>query len=353
MNYKETIYFVAKCLTISLEDTNKEAIEKQLRSNSIDWDNVVKVSTSHYVLPALFCNLKRAGFLIYLPKNLVSYMEHITNLNRDRNKQIIIQAKELNTLLLSNNIRPIFVKGTGNLLAGIYEDIGERMVGDIDFIFSKEDYPRAITILKEFNYSDTQKYNYHLPSEKHYIRIQKKNNIAAIEIHKELLDKKKYSREFNYNYIEKDSQIINQICVLSYANKLNLSILANQINDNGIYYKMITLRNAYDVFLLSKKTKVKRAVSALAKLTNTLNCFLAVCYEIFNKVDSLKYKSSKMTLSYLRIFNSQITNIQATKRRRKLIKTYLFLKRRLDIIYKSLIYKKYRFWLFKRLTSRR
>ena len=46
-------------------------------------------------------------------------MEHITNLNRERNQQIITQAKELNTLLLKNNITPIFLKGTGNLIRGV------------------------------------------------------------------------------------------------------------------------------------------------------------------------------------------------------------------------------------------
>ena len=135
MNYKETLFFIAKCLTISLEAKNKQEIEKQLKSTSIDWDVVVKVSTAHYVFPALYCNLQRANFLDYLPQELVTYMEHITNLNRERNEEIITQARELNTLLLANMITPIFLKGTGNLLAGIYEDIAERMVGDIDFIF--------------------------------------------------------------------------------------------------------------------------------------------------------------------------------------------------------------------------
>ncbi|MFT5672207.1 MAG: hypothetical protein ACI9JT_000836, partial [Polaribacter sp.] len=49
MNYKETLFFVAKCLTISLEDKNRQAIEAQLQAETIDWDAVVKVSTSHYV----------------------------------------------------------------------------------------------------------------------------------------------------------------------------------------------------------------------------------------------------------------------------------------------------------------
>ena len=128
MNYKETLYFIAKCLTISLEEKNRQEIEKQLKSKTIDWDTVVKVSTAHYVFPALYCNLQRVDFLQYLPQELVSYMEHVTDINRERNKQIISQAKELNNVLLANNIRPIFLKGTGNLLEGLYEDIAERMV---------------------------------------------------------------------------------------------------------------------------------------------------------------------------------------------------------------------------------
>ena len=109
-----------------------------------------------------------------------------------------------------------------------------------------------ITVLREFGYSGVINYKHHCPTNKHYRRLQKENNIAAIEIHKELLIEK-YTNEFNYSFVEKDSQIINDVAVLSYANKLNLSIIANQINDSGFYYKTIPLRNAYDVFLLSKK----------------------------------------------------------------------------------------------------
>lgn len=352
MNYKEILFFIAKCLTISLEDNNRQEIEKQLKSKSIDWDAVVKVSTSHYVFPALYCNLKRVDFLKYLPQDLVSYMEHITDLNRERNKKIITQAKDLNSLLLANNIRPVFLKGTGNILAGIYEDIAERMVGDIDFIFSKEDYSKAITILREFGYSPIEEHKNYPPSTKHYRRLQKENHIAAIEIHQEFLNVKKYNNEFNYSLVNEDNQVIKAITVLSYANKLNLSIISNQINDSGFYYKTMALRNAYDVFLLSKKTNAKDAVNALDKLTNPLNCFLAACYEVFNKTESLEYDNTKKASSYLSIFNSQFTNPILTKRLHKRIKRYVFLKSRLNLLYRSIIYKEYRVWLFNLLTDK-
>jgi len=353
LNYKEILFFIAKCLTISLEAKNRQQIEKQLKSTSIDWDTVVKVSTAHYVFPALYCNLQRANFLHYLPQEMVSFMEHITDINRERNKQIIAQAKELNNFLLANNIRPIFLKGTGNLLAGIYNDIAERMVGDIDFIFSKEDYLKAIAILREFGYSEVKKQEYYPPDEfRHYRRLQKENSIAAIEIHKDLLSIKKYTKEFNYCFLAKDSQVLNGVTVLSYANKLNLSIIANQINDHGFYYKTMALRNAYDVFLLSKKTNAKDAANTLDKLTNPLNCFLAACFEIFNQADSLRYNPTAKTASYLRDFNSQFTNPIPTKRQSKFNKIYIFIKRIFYILYKSITHSEYRVFIFKSLTDK-
>ena len=351
MNYKENLFFIAKCLTISLEEKNKDEIEIILKTTDVDWDAVVKVSTSHYVFPAMYCNFKRADFLKYLPADLVDYMKYITNLNRDRNTQIIQQAKDLDNLLLANNIRPIFLKGTGNLLAGIYDDIAERMVGDIDFIFSKQDYPKAIRILREFEYSEVNKKEYYPPDEfRHYRRLKKENNIAAIEIHKDFLSIKKYTKEFNYNFVEKDSQLINGIAVLSYTNKLNLSIIANQINDRGFYYKTMALRNAYDVFLLSKKTNAKYAMIKLDKLSHPLNCFLAACYEVFNKVETVEYNKNAKTALYLRNFNKQFTKpVRGQSKRNKI---YLFIKRIFYILYKSIIYKEYRIFLFKSVTDK-
>ena len=58
-------------MTISLEEKNRDEIELMLKTMDIDWDAVVKVSTAHYVFPALYCNIKRADFLQYLPQELV------------------------------------------------------------------------------------------------------------------------------------------------------------------------------------------------------------------------------------------------------------------------------------------
>ena len=134
-------------------------------------------------------------------------------------------------------------------------------------------------------------------------------------------------------------------------NKLNLSIISHQINDNGFYYKTIALRNAYDVFLLSKKTIAIDAVNKLQKLNNPLNCFLATCYEVFDKLDGLKYNNTKKTVSYLKIFNNQFANPVFTRKKHKIIQIYLYLKYRYDILINVITNKDSRIWFFKRITD--
>ncbi len=351
MTYKETLFFIGKCLTITHEKYNCVEVEQELKKGQVDWDAVVKVSTAQYVFPALYCNLKRANFLYYLPKELVNYMIHIADLNRERNQQIIDQAKELNKLLLANNITPIFLKGTAFLLQNFYKDIAERMVGDIDFIVPKEQYQKTIQILLENNYSKVHKTTYNYPQFKHYPRLQKENSIAAVEVHKQLL-LEKYAPIFNYNLICKNTINYKEYKVMSYKNQFALSIIAKQINDNGFYYKNISLRNGYDVFLLSKKVSPNDAIKNLEALYNPLNCFVVSCFEVFNKPKSLVSNSTKETEKYLVRFTYLLENKRERNKDYKKQKILFFLKSRIEIILKSFYRKEYTIWLFKRITDK-
>ncbi|MDB2385383.1 nucleotidyltransferase family protein [Polaribacter sp.] len=348
MNFKETLFFVAKCLTISKDEKNKVAIEKQLKNGKVDWDNVVKVSTSHYVFPALYLNLKKVNFLNYLPDDLVEYMKHITDLNRDRNEQIIAQAKDLNILLQKNGIQPIFLKGASYLLENLYDDIAERMVGDIDFIVSKKEYKKTAEILHNYGYETVLKTKNHFPQFKHYPRITKKGSIAAVEIHKELLVEK-YSDEFNFELINREVSSFQSISILSTNHQLILSIISKQINDNGISYKDISLKTAYDIFLLSKKANTYKAVEKekFNKLFNPLNSYLAICNFVLND-DSITFKNDDFVTSYISNYENSLNDSNSEKKFKQQ-KKINSLKTRIDVILKAFTNKPHRKWLINRI----
>lgn len=342
MNYKETLFFIGKCLTITHEEKNKISIEKTLKSGNIDWDIVVKTSTGHFVFLALYCNLKNANFLHFLPNDLLEYMKHITDLNRERNQQIIQQAKEVNTLLLAHNITPIFLKGTGNLLDGLYEDIAERMVGDIDFLVGKSDLEKTISILKKDTYKPFDNSGFLDTNHRHSPRLIKENKIAALEVHHELLNEKG-AVYFNYDFVKNGVVSKKNITVLNNDNQLLLTIFSKQINDNGHVLKSIALRSFYDTFLISNKTDTLKAIQTLDSLLLISNCYLAMVGNFLNDPKTIRYSNTKESKKFV------ADSLKMLKRpnKRKIVTYYVKFKKALKTIITSSQRKEYVLHLLK------
>ena len=112
------------------------------------------------------------------------------------------------------------------------------------------------------------------------------------------------------------------------------------------------MRNAYDVFLLSKKANAKKTVLKFNKLNDPLNCFLASCSIVLGKVDSLNYTKTTATDSYISLFEKIISN--DSFRKKHYTKTYrtLFIKKRLKIIYNTFLNAELRKWFLKRITDK-
>ena len=353
MTYKETLLFIGKCLTISHEEKNKLLIEKELKSDTIDWDPVVRLSTKHYVFPTLYCNLKRADFLHYLPEELVNYMIHITDLNRERNQQIIAQAKELNELLLANSITPIFLKGVGNLLEGLYEDIGERMLSDIDFLVSEDHILKAISILKKNKYF-ILKDNIPESHGRHYPKLVHKTKISGIEVHRKML-REPHSKLFNYDLIKNNITKHHQNeHTLSYTDQMILSVLGKQINDYGHFFKNVALRSHYDTFLLSKKTNFQEYLNTKKPFFKILNGYFAVSTFLLNAPAGIYYKDDPKTELFLKKTIKLIENPTATKRSKlktKMFYKFLPFKRGVNVFLKATYKKEYLFFMWSKLSN--
>ncbi len=353
MNYKETLFFVGKCLTITHNQRNRQLIQEDLKSKKIDWDNVVKLSTSHYVFPALYCNLKRCDFLKFLPEDLVSYMKHITDLNRQRNEQIIEQAKEINELLTSHDITPIFLKGTGNLLEGLYEDITERMVGDIDFLVSHDEFNKTIALLNKNGYHKGKNKIDNSIVSRHYPKITKSGKICALEIHYKMISN---NSVFGYDHVLNNlMELSNKIKVLSYSDQILMTSYNKQINDFGQWFKTPSLRNSYDLFLLSNIVSCKSALVNLNnKYSDYLNNFALSTETLFNLENALIYsdKIGSNNKEFLKQQLFYISNPKKSIKNRKRWELYFLYKSRLSFSLSLLNSKPHRKYLADRIKSK-
>ena len=99
-------------------------------------------------------------------------------------------------------------------------------------------------------------------------------------------------------------------------------------------------------FYSLKKSSAKNAVNTVKGLSHPLHCFLAACGEVFNTPDSLEYTKTKKTKAYLILFKEQFTNPRKANRRHTRIKLYNSIKLIFSTLYKAIVYKKHRVWLF-------
>ncbi|WP_196890889.1 nucleotidyltransferase family protein [Aureivirga marina] len=295
MKYNETLEFVALCLTLSSDEKSVSKIHTLI--HNIDWDSVVKVSTAHFVFPAMYIQLKKAGFLEYIPVELVAYMEHIFELNKERNEAILNQIENITRILNKENITPIFTKGTSHLLDHLYFDIGERMVGDIDLLIPKEQIQQAENLLFENDYQHffEGKDNFQPENHRHLPRLVNDVEIAAVEIHKEMLEEK-HASFFNYNSIKNTLKEINfrgtKLYVPSDEHQLVLNAVSLQLNDYGYYSGKIILRNMYDLLLLSNKVNSLKAIQKYPEIFNYLNAYLAISKKVFSNHKSIIFQKN-------------------------------------------------------------
>ena len=250
---RETYQIIADILSFTTSNTSLEAT---LRTADVDWDAIVVHGSRQLVIPTLYCRLKQRQLLHLLPEDLDLYLHDITSQNRKRNKAILEEVTMLSTLFKKHHIEHVFLKGTALLASGYYEDIAERMIGDIDILVATKQLDKAFELLQQHSFKPIpltfgDKYFEH----KHLPRMTTNKFIAAIELHRKLFvtyTKKELSNALVLN----NKRIQNDVFVPSTQNLIEHNILNHEINDDGYRYHRMNFRTVYDTLILHKNTSL-------------------------------------------------------------------------------------------------
>jgi len=258
MTYKQVLYFIGESLTLTRYPNRKIAILKKIKTGSVDWLAIVKEGSNQMVIPALYLNLKQAELLGDLPEGLACYLEEITELNRARNKALLLQVTDLTLLLGKHQITPLFLKGIAHLVDGLYQDVGERMIGDIDFLVAENQLEKIVGILRVAGYHNLLE-NEILEKPRHYSRLVHKDYIASVEIHWDVLEQH-HKHNLTFETLYKTKRKVGDFYVPSYPHLALHNMLNAQVNDHSYRRGIILVRQLYDCFLLTFKPEVLSAL---------------------------------------------------------------------------------------------
>lgn len=258
MNRKELFYFTGSCLSLDENPQNVEIVQNTLRENRINWDMFVRLASDHLVLQTLHCKFRNHNLLPLIPVELLEFMDEIYNLAINQNKQIIGQIEEIVGLMNHNGIKPLFLKGAANLIDGLYSDPGERIMGDIDFLVPEKEYLKAASILEGIGYRPPEVFFGDVMEMKHYPRLTHPEKPVSVEVHR-LPVNPAYAGWFNAETAWNNASSAKNMSgcfVLTDNYKLILNFVHSQLSNKGSLYGNVSLRDLYDLLLLTKKVSL-------------------------------------------------------------------------------------------------
>ena len=264
MNNKEIYYFIGKCLALDDHPEFSEEIVKLFKTNNIDWDHFIGFCSDHLILQVIFLKFESHNLIDFIPEELAQHLKTIHELNVDRNRLITRQLLEIGKALGSEDIQPIFLKGSGNLLHNVYSDVGERIMSDIDFLVIKDDFIPAAECMKSIDYEQVFESEewFDLSKAKHYPRLYNQKYAADIEIHR-IPSNEKYTKWYNTDVVDNEKVAVEDVenrFVPCDKHKIIHNFVHSQLADEGHLLGMISLREVYDLYLLSKRYSVKETL---------------------------------------------------------------------------------------------
>jgi len=315
-------------------------------------ENFIQLCSDQLIIPAIYLKLKAHDLLRFIPEEVVQEFRKIYELNRQRNEQIVKQIDDITAALNKENIQPVFLKGTANLLDGLYSDLGERMIGDIDFLVQEADFLKSAKILEGAGYKRSDNNYFNVSRFKHYPALIKEGEQTYIEIHRLPVDQQ-YAASLNSELIYSNKKEIPEkqgLFVPSDEHKLIHTFIHSQLADKRHEYILADFRVLNDLYRLSKRMDV----SVLAQQTNYPNeasSWLATSRRLLD-LPELCPIETKQARQYIRKFDRTLKHTKTHEAKlflKKLIHT-VFIRYGLGVI--QLFYsKEQRISVYKRLKD--
>ena len=259
------------------------------------WNTLVKISSSQLIIPAVYFKLKERDFLKKIPSDLKDYLFEIYSFNEKRNQSMVNEINSIEKVLVDNKINFFFLKGSYLLRTIFKNNIGIRMMHDIDILVKEDQIYLAKNIIEKMNYK-YRGFENKLLNDKHIPRLINNEKNIGLEIHYKLTKGKKYF--FNYDNLFKN----NLMNSFSINDNLNHFILNFEYNDNGAILGSISLRSLFDFYNLNL-------------INNDFDFNKNIYTKIFsNKLHFLKIVSitesrNNFYLAYLNLINTRIGKI--------------------------------------------
>jgi hypothetical protein len=122
--------------------------------NAHQWRDVLELANRTWVTPAVFLALRAHGRLDAIPDDVRDFLAFIHERNVLRNRRLRAQLVEAVRALNGAGVEPVLLKGAIALWGASEDELGRRMMNDLDLSVGPQDTERAEAALLGLGYAE-------------------------------------------------------------------------------------------------------------------------------------------------------------------------------------------------------
>lgn len=218
------------------------------------WTDLISLANEHLVTAPLWSGLRRCGLEEVVPTDAADYLQTFHEFNSARNRAILAQLYEFVAALNSSSIEPMPLKGTGYLVAGVFEHLGDRYLSDIDLLVPEDVVARAEAILLELGYRPASRIDY--TRHHHLVPMVRGDSPVAIELHRAPVPKyaeRAIPAEELWQQSVATEAGKGRVRLASPTDAAMLSFVHSQVVDRDGVLLLIPLRLFHDIHLVQER----------------------------------------------------------------------------------------------------
>ena len=302
MERQHMFYFIGELLLSPCDRKKKEVLRRTMSSAGFNWRIFIAMGSNHLVLQTIYRRLCESDLLEYLPPDIHLHLKNVYDLNCQRNNEIMQQVAAINSLLNSHNIVPLYMKGVGNILDGLYKDMGERLMHDIDILVPTGQWRSTAELFLQNGYRGMTVYKPEIENRlKHYPPLFKPGTGIMVEIH-DLPVEKEYLKVLDASQIWEAKKLNSEngnCYIMSDHHKVIHNFVHAQLVHHGHAYARVYLRNLFDLYLLSLRDDAGKTLGALKHHASEAKAYLRLMHNIFYPETNERQKLTVMSHLFL------------------------------------------------------
>lgn len=177
--------FLCAVLSPPSGDDRRRRLADVIDEPSFRWTAFADLATDQLVAPAVAHRLDRDGLTGYLPNAVGRYFGAVYRLNRIRNAQIDRECMAIAAALNEIDVTPLFFKGGGALLSGLYDDAASRVMSDLDILIPAARSSDCVSRLLAFGYGADGAPRH--PRDQSHAVLYPHSGAAPVDLHRDMI----------------------------------------------------------------------------------------------------------------------------------------------------------------------